>query len=90
MKHHQETIFFFEKLLLLPPSFYYCLGTIGNVETTTTTKITTKPPKKLNLYKTRKFVKWNTIHMRVHKGLLYTKNKLKLEFKEVDKEEDEK
>jgi hypothetical protein len=60
------------------------------VETTTTTKITTKTPKKLNLCKTRRFVNLNTIHMWVHKGLLYTKNKLKLEFLKVDKEEDEK
>jgi len=51
---------------------------------------TTKTPKNLNLHKTRRFVNWNTIHMRVHKGLSYMKNKLKLEFKEIDEEEDEK
>jgi hypothetical protein len=53
-------------------------------------QIKTKTPKKLNLHKTRRFVNKNTIHMRVHKGLSCMKNKFKLEFKEIDKEEDKK
>jgi hypothetical protein len=53
-------------------------------------QITTKTPKKLNPCKARRFLNWNTIHMRVRKGLLYMKNKLKLKFFKVDKEKDEK
>jgi hypothetical protein len=56
MKHHQDTKKFFEQLLLLPPPLYCCLGIVENVETKTTTKITTKTPKNLNLCKTRRFV----------------------------------
>jgi len=90
MKNHQDTNFFFEQLLLFI-SLHCCLKTIGNVETMRTkTTTTTKTPKNLNLHKRRRFVNWNTIHTQVHKGLSYKKNKLKLVFKEIDKEEDEK